>query len=83
MIPEQWFRNLKIVKKSMRRSLCTEFKERWPDWPIVQKTTAEKQTELEGERITEAELGTKVKVNGMEVYAEKSGACGKGEVCDM
>ena len=35
----------------------------------MQKTTAEKQTELEGERITEAELGTKVKVNGADVYA--------------
>jgi len=30
---------------------------------------AEKQTELEGEKIMEAELGTKVKVNGVEVYA--------------
>ena len=29
----------------------------------------EKQTELEGEKIMEAELGTKVKVNGGEVYA--------------
>ena len=29
---------------------------------------AEKQAELEGEKITEAELGTKVKVNGVEVY---------------
>ena len=36
---------------------------------IVQKTTAEKQAELEGEKITEAELGTKVKVNGTDVYA--------------
>ncbi|KIJ91496.1 hypothetical protein K443DRAFT_654402 [Laccaria amethystina LaAM-08-1] len=30
---------------------------------------AEKQAELEGERITEGELGTKVKVNGTEIYA--------------
>ena len=45
------------------------FKEQWPERPIVQKTTAEKQAELEGERITEGELGTKVKVNGVEVYA--------------
>ena len=29
---------------------------------------AEKQAELEGEKITEAELGKKVKVNGAEVY---------------
>ncbi|KIJ90313.1 hypothetical protein K443DRAFT_15340 [Laccaria amethystina LaAM-08-1] len=33
------------------------------------KELSEKQVELEGEKITEAELGTKVKVNGREVYA--------------
>jgi hypothetical protein len=36
---------------------------------VAQKSTAEKQVELEGEKITEEELGTKVKVNGREVYA--------------
>jgi len=66
---EQWFRGLEAAKKATWRDLCTEFKERWPERPIVQKSTAEKQAELEGEKITEAELGTKVKVNGMEVYA--------------
>ena len=62
-------RNLKAAKKSMWKNLCEAFKEQWPERPIVQKTTAEKQAKLEGEKITEGELGTKVKVNGVEVYA--------------
>ncbi|KIJ95436.1 hypothetical protein K443DRAFT_683019 [Laccaria amethystina LaAM-08-1] len=66
---EQWFRDLEGAKKNTWTELCKAFKERWPERPIVQKSTAEKQAELEGERITEAELGTKVKVNGAEVYA--------------
>lgn len=66
---EQWFKSLENAKKTTWKELCKAFKERWPERPIVQKSTAEKQAELEGERITEAELGTKVKVNGVEVYA--------------
>jgi hypothetical protein len=66
---EQWFGNLKAAKKATWKELCNAFKEQWPERPIVQKTTAEKQAELEGERITEAELGTKVKANGTETYA--------------
>ena len=66
---KQWFKNPEPAKKTTWKDLCTAFKERWPERPIVQKTTAEKQAELEGERITEGELGTKVKVNGVEVYA--------------
>ena len=65
---EQWFKNLEAAKKATWKELCTSFKERWPERPIVQKSTAEKQAELEGEKITEAELGKKVKVNGTEVY---------------
>ena len=66
---EQWFKELEAAKKATWKELCKAFKERWPERPIVQKSTAEKQAELEGEKITEAELGTKVKVNGVEVYA--------------
>jgi hypothetical protein len=66
---EQWFRDLEGAKKNTWTELCKVFKERWPERPIVQKSTAEKQAEIEGERITEAELGTKVKVNGAEVCA--------------
>ena len=66
---EQWFANLEAAKKATWKELCLAFKERWPERPIVQKSMAEKQAELEGEKITEAELGTKVKVNGAEVYA--------------
>ena len=66
---EQWLRNLEEAKKSTWKNLCEAFKEQWPERPIVQKTTAEKQAELEGEKITEGELGTKVKVNRVEVYA--------------
>jgi len=65
---ELWFRGLEAMKKATWKELCMAFKERWPERPIVQKTTAEKQAELEGERIKEAELGTKVKVNGTETY---------------
>ena len=65
---EQWFRGLKADKKTMWNMLCIAFKERWPEWPIVQKSTMEKQAELEGEKITEAELGMKVKVNRVEMY---------------
>ena len=66
---EQWFRGLEPAKKKTWKELCSAFKERWPERAIVQKSTAEKQAELEGEKITEAELGTKVKVNGTEVYS--------------
>ena len=65
---EQWFIDLVPAKKAMWKDLCIAFKERWPERPIIQKSTAEKQAELEGERITEAELGKKVKVNGTEMY---------------
>lgn len=66
---EQWFKGLEAAKKATWKELCTVFKERWPERPLTQKSTAEKQAELEGEKITEAELGMKVKVNGAEVYA--------------
>ncbi|KIK01686.1 hypothetical protein K443DRAFT_6740 [Laccaria amethystina LaAM-08-1] len=66
---KQWFKDLKVTKKAMWKELCITFKEQWPERPTLQKSTAEKQAELEGERIIEAELGTKVKVNGTEVYA--------------
>ena len=66
---EQWFKDLEGAKKATWKDLCTAFKEQWPEWPIVQKTMAEKQAALEGERITEGELGTKVKVKVVEVYA--------------
>ena len=66
---EQWLRNLEVAKKSTWKNLCEAFKEQWPERPIVQKTTVEKQEELEGEKITEGELGTKVKMNRVEVYA--------------
>jgi len=68
-VAEQWLRNIEVAKKATWRDLCTAFKEWWPEHPIVQKMTAEKQTELEGEKITEGELGTKVKVNGADMYS--------------
>lgn len=68
-VAEQWFKDLEVVKKATWAGLCVAFKERWPERPTAQKTMAEKQAELEGEKITEAELGTKVKVNGTEMYA--------------
>ena len=52
----------------MWKELCKAFKECWPERLVVQKSTAERQAELEGEKITEAELGKKVKVNRAEVY---------------
>ncbi|KIJ98324.1 hypothetical protein K443DRAFT_104045 [Laccaria amethystina LaAM-08-1] len=67
-VAEQWLRN-EAAKKATWKNLCEVFKERWPECPIAQKTTAERQAELEGEKIMEGELGTKVKVNGAEVYA--------------
>ena len=65
---KQWFKGLKVAKRATWKELCVVFKERWPEKPVVQKLTAEKQRELEGEKITEAELGTKVKVNRTDVY---------------
>ena len=66
---EQWFADLEPAKKATWKDLCITFKEQWPERPITLKSTAEKQAELEGEKIMEAKLGTKVKVNGMEMYA--------------
>jgi hypothetical protein len=68
-VAEQWLRKLEAAKKATWKNLCEAFKELWPERPIAQKTTAERQVELEGEKITEGELGTKVKVNGAELYA--------------
>ena len=65
---EQWFMSLEPAKKTTWKDLCIAFKERWPERAIAQKSTAERQAELEGEKITEAELGKKVKVNGTEMY---------------
>ena len=60
---------LEPAKKTTWKDLCIAFKERWPERAIAQKSTVERQAELEGENITEAELGKKVKVNGTEMYA--------------
>ena len=65
---EQWFKGLEAAKEATWKELCVAFKKWWPEKPVVQKSTAEKQGELEGEKITEAELGMKVKVNRVDVY---------------
>ncbi|KAG6808875.1 hypothetical protein H0H92_002491 [Tricholoma furcatifolium] len=65
----EWYMDLEDGKKATWAALCLAFDERWPARRVATKTRAEKQEELSEARIREDELGSKVKVNGVELYS--------------
>ncbi|KAG5633384.1 hypothetical protein H0H81_008265, partial [Sphagnurus paluster] len=64
----QWFQDLAATEKATWSALANAFKIRWPAKTAASKTQAEKLAELRETKITEEELGKKVKVGGIEVY---------------
>ncbi|KAF5380193.1 hypothetical protein D9615_006239 [Tricholomella constricta] len=65
---EEWYEALPPTSTVSWTALRAAFRLRWPAKTAVRKTQEEKQTELAEAKIEEAALGTKVKVNGTEVW---------------
>jgi hypothetical protein len=68
-ITKQWWSTLSSTNKDTWEHLLQAFKTRWPNKMAVVKTVEEKQAALERIRITEAEIGTRVKVLRVEEFA--------------
>ena len=66
---EQWWDELPSTNKDNWDHFCQAFNVRWPVRIPTAKTVGEKLMELEHTTITEEELGTRVKIQGMEEYA--------------
>jgi hypothetical protein len=66
---EQWWEELPPTKRDNWDHFCQAFKVRWPVRIPTAKTVGEKLTELEHTTITEEELGTRVKTQGIDEYA--------------
>lgn len=66
---EQWWDALPPTDKENWNHFHQAFNEQWPVRIPTAKTVGEKLTELEHTTITEEELGTQVKIQGMEEYA--------------
>jgi hypothetical protein len=67
-IAKQWWSTLSSTNKDTWEHLLQAFKTRWPNKMAAVKTVEEKQAALERMRITEAEIGTQVKVLGVEEF---------------
>jgi hypothetical protein len=68
-VAKQWWSALPSTNKDTWEHLLQAFKIRWPDKMAAVKTVEEKQAALVRMRITEAEIGTRVKVLGVEEFA--------------
>jgi hypothetical protein len=66
---KQWWNALSPTDKDTWEHLLLVFKARWPDKTPTVKTVEEKQAALERTKITEEEVGTRVKVLGVEEFA--------------
>ncbi|KAG6838742.1 hypothetical protein C0991_009031, partial [Blastosporella zonata] len=66
---ETWFEDLPAAEKDTWTHLLDAFDVRWPVTRRAAKNQEEQQEELGKIRITEEELGRKVRVNGREVHA--------------
>ncbi|KAG6904227.1 hypothetical protein DXG01_011610, partial [Tephrocybe rancida] len=64
----EWFLELDDDRKDTWAAALMAFNERWPQVRAATKTKGEKQEELEKARIGEADLGKKIKVNGVETW---------------
>ncbi|KAG6808651.1 hypothetical protein H0H92_003386 [Tricholoma furcatifolium] len=65
----EWFAGLTAEQRASWASLCLAFDDRWPAGRVSTKSQTEKQEELAEARIKEEDLGTKAKVNGVEMYS--------------
>jgi len=68
-VAKQWWNTLPSVDKDTWEHLLQAFGKRWPDRTPTVKTIEEKQAALERTKITEEEVGTRVKVHGVEEFA--------------
>lgn len=68
-VAKQWWSALPSTNKDTWEHLLLAFKARWPDKTATVKTVEEKQAALERTKITEEEIGTRVKVLGVEEFA--------------
>ncbi|KAG6915874.1 hypothetical protein DXG01_009451 [Tephrocybe rancida] len=64
----EWLHELDDNNKDTWANVLVAFNERWPQIRAATKTKGEKQEELEKARIGEADLGKKIKVNGVETW---------------
>jgi hypothetical protein len=68
-IAKQWWNALSSTDKDTWEHLLQAFRMRWPDRMPTVKTIKEKQAALERTKITEEEVGTRVKVHRVEEFA--------------
>jgi hypothetical protein len=71
---EQWWDALPPMDKESWHQFCQAFDGRWPERTPTAKTVGEKLTELEHTTITEEEVGTRVRIHGMEEFAHMAWA---------
>ena len=68
-VAKQWWIALPTNRKDTWERLAQAFQAKWPVKTPTVKTIEEKRTALEGTRITEEEIGTRVKIRGVEELA--------------
>ena len=68
-VAKQWWNDLPTSDKDTWEHLVQAFEKRWPDKATTVKTVEEKQAALERTKITEEEVGKRVKNNGVEEFA--------------
>jgi hypothetical protein len=68
-VAKQWWNGLPTTSNDTWDHLVAAFETRWPEKTPTVKTVEEKQAALERAKITEDELGTRVKVQGVEEFA--------------
>jgi hypothetical protein len=68
-VAKQWWNGLPSTDNDTWDHLVSAFGTRWPEKTPTVKTVEEKQAALERARITEDEVGTRVKIQGVEEFA--------------
>jgi hypothetical protein len=67
-VAKQWWNGLEPKENDTWEHLVSAFNTRWPEKIPTVKTVEEKQAALERSRITEDEVGTRVKIQGVEEF---------------
>jgi hypothetical protein len=67
-IAKQWWNGLATTDNDTWDHLASAFAKRWPEKTPTLKTVEEKQAALERAKITEDEVGTRVKIQGVEEF---------------
>ena len=68
-VAKQWWNGLPATNNDTWDHLVSAFGKRWPEKTPTLKTVEEKQAALERAKITEDEVGTRVKLQGVEEFA--------------